>query len=171
MKKILLVMLLLAGCATYKPAQPTAKYKGILPTYGDLVGYQTKTNRPNVPPSLADQRTKDWFTSVSWVIRFEQQKPIRRKTDLVYIGEVLAYPIPDSPAFPPVRFWVTVDNQGDSTTAWVTNFEVINKRGWEPMEGEPFNNIDPQLLSLRLADLDAMVTVMLEEFAKKVGGR
>lgn len=168
MKKILLLAVLLAGCATHRAAQPTDGYNGILPTYDHLVGYRSKFNRPNVSSTLADQRSKAWVASTSRIISFQPQKPIRRKTDLVYLRNVPAYPLPDAGTFSPVRFWMTVDNQGDSTAVWVTNFEVDSKRGWEPIEKQSFDYLPAQALSFRLTDLDAMVTVMLDEFQERI---
>ncbi len=74
----------------------------------------------------------------------------------------------DLTTLPPLRFFVTVDNQGDSSRVWVTNFEVADRRGTYQMlekqtlsvkEGKPWT-------TLWLADVDAAVTQMIDSLSQ-----
>ncbi|GAB3225783.1 hypothetical protein GCM10027423_62320 [Spirosoma arcticum] len=99
------------------------------------------------------------------MLTLTEQNPIRKKTDLVYLASLSARQVPtangDLATLPPLQFFLTVDNQGDSSQVWVSNFEVADKPGqWEPLEKRRPGK-DGQIATLWLSDVDAMVSEMI----------
>ena len=144
---------------------PTANYGKVLLTYRGLVAYRTAVARPATSSAAADSRTRSWVRSVAQVLTMSEQNPIRKKTDLVYLASIPARQVPDAngdlATLPPLRFFLTVDNQGVSSKIWVSNFEVADKPGrWEPLEKRKLDT-DGQIVTLWLSDVDAMVSEMI----------
>jgi hypothetical protein len=102
---------------------------------------------------------------VGQVLTITQQNPIRKKTDLVYLASLPARQVSDTKGdlttLSPLQFFLTVDNQGDSSRIWVSNFEATDKPGrWEPLEKRKPGKDGPSV-TLWLSDVDAMVLEMI----------
>ncbi len=160
--------MLVSSCAR-PPADShvnTSPYAGVLPTKNNLVFYRSAATKTGITSQLADSRARYWFRSSGRVLNVVEQNPIRRKTDLVYLALLPAHRVPVdgagvSETLPALRFWVTVDNTGDSTRIVATNFEVADARGnYQAVEKQPYTN-QQQWVSMWLADVDAAVTEMI----------
>lgn len=169
MKYLIGFAILLSSCArTPNVARSTAGiYTGVLPTKNDLVFYRTSVAKPGVTPAMADSRARAWFSSSGKALNVEEQKPITKKTDLVYIASLPARRTPADSAgsvqtLPALRFWVTVDNTGDSVHVFATNFEAMDKKGnYGFLEKQP-HTTQQLWISMWLNDVDAAVTQMME---------
>jgi hypothetical protein len=169
MKYVVWVVLLLNSCARSPNGahSPFGTNAGVLPTKNSLVFYRSAAPKPGVPPALADSRARAWFNSSGRVLHAIEQNPIRRQTDMVYLASLPARRLPVDSAgvaetLPALRFWVTVDNTGDSTRVFASNFEVMNnKRSYLPIEKQSYTARQPWL-SMWLNDVDAAVTEMME---------
>ena len=169
------LILLLSSCARSptKPLPTHALYGGVLPTRNGFVFFRQHTAKPGVPISEADRRARAWFRSSGRALNATEQKPIRQKSDLLFLASLPAHPLPADPAgnvqtLPPLRFLVTVDNTGDSTRVFASNFEVMDRRGRYQVIEKQRVNAGPMWVSLWLADVDAAVTVMLASLTDQI---
>ena len=163
----LIVLLFLTGCANSRPLpeNPNGMYAGVLPTRDGLIGYRATFPRPDIATPTADSRTKAWFSSAGQMLGVVEQKPIRRKTDLVYLANLPARRLPDSTDrmvnVPALRFWVTVDNSGPESRIYATTFEVTDRKGnYEMLEKQPYNQRS-QCVTMWLTDVDAAINEMM----------
>jgi hypothetical protein len=177
MKYMLWMVVLLTGCAGSKPVSsgPDGVYAGVLPTKNNLVFYRTTVSRRGIPSGMADSRTRAWFQTAGRALNAMEQKPIRYKTDLVYLatlpGRRFAADLANDEVFiPALRFWVTVDNRGDSTRVFTTNYEVLDKtRQYQPLEKQGYDAPPKQLwVSMWLADVDAAVSEMILSLTNRI---
>ena len=169
------LILLLSSCARSptKPRPTDVRYGGVLPTRNGLVFFRQDTAKPGLSPSEADRRARAWFRSAGRALNTSEQKPIRQKSDLLYGASLPAHPLPaDSagnvPTLPPLRFLITVDNTGDSTHVFASNFEVMDRRGRYQVIEKQRVNAEPMWVSLWLADVDAAVTEMLASLTNQI---
>ena len=160
-------LLFLTGCVSTRPlpSTPNGNYAGVLPTRDGLIGYRAAFHYTGVSAVMADVRTKSWFNSAGRVLSMEEQNPISKKTDLVYIANLPARRLPDSTGrmanVPALRFWVTIDNIGDSTHVFVTNFEVTDRKGsFQALEKQPYT-ARQTWVTMWLTDVDAAVEEMM----------
>lgn len=175
MKYLLWAMVLLTGCAGSRSISsvPDGTYAGILPTKNGLVFYQATVAKQDVTPVTADSRTRAWLQTSGRALNAIEQKPIRYKTDLVYLatlpGRRFAADLDTGEAvIPALHFWVTVDNTGDSSRVFATNFEVMVSKGrFESIEQYPYAH-QPVWLSMWLADIDAAVTEMIRSLTNQI---
>lgn len=177
MKYMLWIVVLLTGCAGSRPVSsgPDGLYAGVLPTKDNLVFYRTTVSRRGVTSEMADRRARAWFQTAGRALNAIEQHPIRRKTDLVYLATLPSRRFPadlanDQAYISALRFWVTVDNRGDSTRVFTTNFEVLDKtRHYHPLEKQGYDAPPKQpWLSMWLADIDAAVTEMIRSLTNQI---
>ena len=72
----------------------------------------------------------------------------------------------DPITLPPLRFFLTVNNQSDSSKVWITNFETVSTSGrWQSLEKCGLSG-DKQIQTMWLSDIDAMVTELLDSLSR-----
>ena len=177
MKYLLWVVVLLTGCAGSRTVSsvPTGTYANVLPTKNGLVFYRTTASKPGVTPAIADSRARAWFQSSGRALNVIEQNPITYKSDIVYLANLPGRRFPadlanDEAFIPALRFWVTVDNRGDSTKIFATNFEVRDKKGnYEPLEKQEYD-AQPQQpwVTMWLSDVDAAVSEMIVSLTNRI---
>lgn len=167
MKQLILILLFtLTGCVDVKQPVGSGKYLNLLPTHRGLIIYRSAVVRPTITSAVADERTKAWTRSMGRVLSLREQNSIRQRTDLVYLASLPTRRMPngagDLATLPPLRFFVTIDNKGDSSRVWVTNFEMTDQQGeWQMLERQRHTlKQDRQWTALWMADLDAAITEM-----------
>ena len=175
MKYLFWVAVLMSSC-TRSPnvtRHTAGTYAGVLPIRNGSVYYHRAAAKPGVTPVMADSRTRAWFRSSGRALGTVEEKPLRRKSDLLYLASLPARRVPadssgEGQTLPPLQFWVTIDNTGDSTRVYATNFEVMDRRGnYQPLEKQTAT-AQPMWVSMWLGDVDAAVTTMLESLTARI---
>lgn len=175
MKHLVWVIMLISSCARspHLSHPATSTYAGVLPTKNNLVFYRSAAPRPGLTPAMADSKSRAWFRSSGRALNAVEQNSIRRKTDLVYLATLPSRRVPaDSvrnvQTLPALRFLVTIDNTGDSTRVFATNFESLDRKGsYQPLEKQPYST-QPVWVSMWLNDLDGAVTEMIESLTSLI---
>lgn len=172
MNKLFLLLILLTGCAGSKAPTTSQQYGGILPMYRGVIAYYKAVPRSGVSSVAADVRTSSWVNSVRPVLPMIEQNPVSKKTDLLYLASLPARQVPDAKGdrltLAPLQFYLTVNNQGDSSQVWVSNFEVAGRSGhWEALEKHKLST-DSTVLSLWLSDINALVEEIIDALSKRL---
>lgn len=171
-KLFLVVLILLTGCAGSKPPTTSQTYGGVLPMYRGVISYYKAVPRSGLSSVAADVRTSTWVSSVRQVLPMIEQNPVGKKKGLLYFASLPARQVPDVNGdrltLPPLQFFLTVDNQGDSSKVWVSNFEVASRSGhWEALEKYKLSS-DSTVSTLWLSDINAMVEELMDALTKRL---
>ena len=105
MKYLFWVAVLISSCTRFpnKTFRADATYAEVLSTRNGSVYYHREILKSGVTPALADNRARAWFNSSGRALGAVEQKPIRRKSDLLYLASL------------PARR-VTADSSGEGQT-------------------------------------------------------
>ncbi|UHG92521.1 hypothetical protein [Spirosoma oryzicola] len=172
MKKLLLLLVALSGCTTPKSVTlSTSSMNGILDRHNTTVRSLSFSRRVT-PSDEANARMRQWVNSYSPIFDLHPLVPIENKNDLLYVGKLPYKRLYDQSGeqinFPPVSFYLTVNNSPDSTKIWVTNLELRGKAGWLPIN-QYRTTTDDKYKTMWLANIDMALGEMINSIKQRLG--